>query len=172
MSSQTCFTTGNFQPIRSSWRQLLETHDQRIFLSTEPLQHYSLCTILSNEKMGSYLINVPGIPSNIHFAHKACYWKFFLLHFTQVLCQVCRVDHVQPLGLAWSPFITLCKPRRNRLIKEFCSWCLRTHGHGTASNSTVTISAVTGMCLAKALVSNGRSLWLQYLGYQASCHNI
>jgi hypothetical protein len=33
--------------------------------------------------------------SSVHFAHTACYWKFFLLHYIQVLCQyrLCKADH-------------------------------------------------------------------------------
>jgi hypothetical protein len=39
--------------------------------------------------------NMLGLSSSIHFAHIACYWKFFLLHYTQVLCQqrFCRANH-------------------------------------------------------------------------------
>jgi hypothetical protein len=39
-------------------------------------------------------INMLGLSSGVHFAHAACYWKFFLLHNTQVLCQyrLYRVD--------------------------------------------------------------------------------
>jgi hypothetical protein len=36
--------------------------------------------------MGLSLMNMLGL-SSVHFAHIACYWKFFLLHYTQVLCQ-------------------------------------------------------------------------------------
>jgi hypothetical protein len=49
--NQSYFTTGGLPPINSFWRQTLETHDQRFF-SMEPLQSYSLCNVLSNEKMG------------------------------------------------------------------------------------------------------------------------
>jgi hypothetical protein len=32
---------------------------------------------------------------SVRIAHIACYWKFLLLHYTQVLCQyrLCRADH-------------------------------------------------------------------------------
>jgi hypothetical protein len=35
--------------------------------------------------MGLSLMNILGLSSSVHFANKACYWKFFLLHYTQVL---------------------------------------------------------------------------------------
>jgi hypothetical protein len=40
-------------------------------------------------------MNMFGLSSNVHFAHIAYYWKFFLLHYTQVLCQfrLYRADH-------------------------------------------------------------------------------
>jgi hypothetical protein len=45
--------------------------------------------------MGLSLINMLGLSSSVHFAHTACYWKFFLLHYIQVLCQyrLCRAYH-------------------------------------------------------------------------------
>jgi hypothetical protein len=48
----------------------LETHDQIIF-STELLRQYSLCSILSDEKMGLSLTNMLGISSSVHFTHIA-----------------------------------------------------------------------------------------------------
>jgi hypothetical protein len=45
--------------------------------------------------MGLSLVNMLGLSSSVHFAHIACYWKFFLLHYTQVPCQsrLCKADH-------------------------------------------------------------------------------
>jgi hypothetical protein len=37
--------------------------------------------------MGTSLMNMLGLSSSVRIAHIACYWKFFLLHYTQVLCQ-------------------------------------------------------------------------------------
>jgi hypothetical protein len=37
--------------------------------------------------MGLSLINVLGFSWSVHFAHITRYWKFFLSHYTQVLCQ-------------------------------------------------------------------------------------
>jgi hypothetical protein len=41
-------------------------------------------------------MSVLGFSSSIYFAHITCYWKFFLLHYTQVLCQyrLYRADRV------------------------------------------------------------------------------
>jgi hypothetical protein len=44
---------------------------------TEPLRYYSWRKILSDEKMGLSVINMLGLSSSVHFAHIACYWKFF-----------------------------------------------------------------------------------------------
>jgi hypothetical protein len=40
-------------------------------------------------------MNMLGLLSSVKFAHIRCYWKFFLLHYTLVLCQYrfCKVDH-------------------------------------------------------------------------------
>jgi hypothetical protein len=39
--------------------------------------------------------------SSVRIAHMACYWKFFLLHYIQVLCQcrLCKADHASPTYL-------------------------------------------------------------------------
>jgi hypothetical protein len=37
--------------------------------------------------VGLSLMNMLGLSSNVRIAHIACYWKCFLLHYTQVLCQ-------------------------------------------------------------------------------------
>jgi hypothetical protein len=90
--SQTYFTTGGLPPFSSSWRQVpWEAHE--IFFSAERLQ--TLCNILSDEKMGLSLMNMLGLSSNVHIAHIAFYWKFFLLHYIQVLCQyrLYKADH-------------------------------------------------------------------------------
>jgi hypothetical protein len=72
----------------------LEPHDQRLF-STEPLRSYPLCNNLSDEKMGLSLMYVLGLSSSVRIAHRACYWKFLLLHCIHVLCQsrLCKADH-------------------------------------------------------------------------------
>jgi hypothetical protein len=70
----------------------------RVFLeggATEPSCFWSLCNILSDERMGLSLMNVLGLLSSICIACIACYWKFFLLRYVQVLCQsrLYRADH-------------------------------------------------------------------------------
>jgi hypothetical protein len=71
----------------------LET--QEFFFSTEPLRSQSLCNILSDEKMGLSLMNMLGLSSSVRITHIVCYWKFFLVHYTQVLCQsrLCKANH-------------------------------------------------------------------------------
>jgi hypothetical protein len=41
-------------------------------------------------------MNMLGLPSNVRFAYIACYWKFFRLHYIQVLCKyrLYRADYV------------------------------------------------------------------------------
>jgi hypothetical protein len=65
------------------------------FFSTELLRQWSLCSILSDEKMGLSLMNTFGLSSNVPIAHVACCRKVLLLHYTQVLCQcrLYRADH-------------------------------------------------------------------------------
>jgi hypothetical protein len=37
--------------------------------------------------MDLFLMNMLGLSLSLCFAHIPCYWKFFLLHYVQVLCQ-------------------------------------------------------------------------------------
>jgi hypothetical protein len=41
------------------------------------------------------LMNMLGLSSNVRITHIACYWKFFSLHYIQVLCQyrLWKTDH-------------------------------------------------------------------------------
>jgi hypothetical protein len=45
--------------------------------------------------MGLSLMNMVGLSSSVHIALIACYWKFFLLHYIQVLSQyrLFKADH-------------------------------------------------------------------------------
>jgi hypothetical protein len=93
--SQSYFTTGGLPPISSSWPQAPWGLWPYIFFSTEPLRSNSLCNTLSDEKMGLSLMNRFCLSSSVHIAHTTCYWKFFLLHYIQVLCQcrLCKADY-------------------------------------------------------------------------------
>jgi hypothetical protein len=73
----------------------LETQDQRFFFSTEPLWSWSLCNILSDEKMGLSLMNVLGFSSSVRIAHIAMLLKILPFALHQVLCQyrLCKADH-------------------------------------------------------------------------------
>jgi hypothetical protein len=55
--------------------------------------------------MGLSLMNILRLLSNVCIAHRACYWKLFLLHYTQVLCQyrLYKADHayLTSLFLQW-----------------------------------------------------------------------
>jgi hypothetical protein len=74
----------------------LETHDQRFLFWTEPLWIYSLCNILSDERMGLPLMNMLGlcqvyISHNLYDAENSS-----LCTIMQVHCQsrLCKIDHV------------------------------------------------------------------------------
>jgi hypothetical protein len=71
----------------------LETQDQRFF-KLNPCCNSPYVTF-SDEKMGLSLMNMLGLSSSVRIAHIACYWKFFLVHYIQVLCQyrLCKADH-------------------------------------------------------------------------------
>jgi hypothetical protein len=71
--SQCYFMTGGLLHISLGVKPL-ETQNQRLFFSTEPLWWESLCNILS-DKMGLSLMNMPGLSSSVRIASKACYWK-------------------------------------------------------------------------------------------------
>jgi hypothetical protein len=87
------FTTNQFvlapRPLR------LTTSDPPPPRPSELLQSYSLCNILSDEKMGLSITIIRGILSSVRIAHTACYWKFYLLHCIEVLCQsrLCKAYH-------------------------------------------------------------------------------
>jgi hypothetical protein len=85
------FTVNQFVLASSHLR--LTTRD--LFSQLNLCSDSRLCNILSDKKMNLSLVNILGPSSSVHFAHIACYWTFFLLHYTQVLCQyrLCRADH-------------------------------------------------------------------------------
>jgi hypothetical protein len=72
----------------------LEDHVQRIW-QLNPCCHSPYETPSLTRRWGS-LMNMLGVSSSVRIAYIACYWKFFLLQYTQVLCQqrFCRADHV------------------------------------------------------------------------------
>jgi hypothetical protein len=44
--------TGGLPPVGLSWRQPLEIHDQNLYFITKHLRFWSLCNILSDERIG------------------------------------------------------------------------------------------------------------------------
>jgi hypothetical protein len=80
----------------------LEHHDQRFF-ATEPLPLLSSRNILSDEEMG-FSYEYAWHLSSMHVAHIIYYWKFFPLHYIQVLCQyrLCKTDHVYLISICYS----------------------------------------------------------------------
>jgi hypothetical protein len=42
-------------------------------------------------------MNMLDILSNVHFAHIECYWKFFLLHYTQVSVSTSFTEQIIPI---------------------------------------------------------------------------
>jgi hypothetical protein len=91
---QSYFTTCSLPPISSSWRQAPWDPRPDFFFNWTPAS-IDFKNILFVEKMGLSLMNIPGLSSRVPFTHIARYWKLFLLHYTQVLCQYrpYRADH-------------------------------------------------------------------------------
>jgi hypothetical protein len=68
----------------------LAVYRQSVHLGVKPFESNDqrlLFSLTSDEKMGLSLMNIFSLSSSVHFAHIACYQKFFLLHYTEVLCQ-------------------------------------------------------------------------------------
>jgi hypothetical protein len=102
--SQSYLTTGGLPQISLGVRPL-ETHDQILFFSTEPLRPWLLCNILSDEKMGLSPVNMLGV-CQVYISHiQHVIEIFLLLHYTEVLCpyRLYRVDHayLTHLMLQW-----------------------------------------------------------------------
>jgi hypothetical protein len=92
IKSQSYFTVVVYRQSVHLGRKPLEIHD---FFFNWTLAVIALRNILSDEKMGLSLMNMLGLFSSVRIAHIACYWKFFLVHYIQVLCQsrLCIADH-------------------------------------------------------------------------------
>jgi hypothetical protein len=75
--------------------KLRQTHDKIFCFQLNPYSYSPYVTSSLNEKIGLSLMNMLGLSSNVRIAHRACYWKFFLLHYVKVLCQsrLYKADH-------------------------------------------------------------------------------
>jgi hypothetical protein len=64
------------------------------FFQLNPCSHSPYITS-SNKKMALSFTNMLGLSSSTCIAHIACYWKFFLLNYIQVLClyRLCKANH-------------------------------------------------------------------------------
>jgi hypothetical protein len=74
----------------------LETHHQTFLFQLNSCGNSPYVTSSLTRRWGFCLMNLLGLSSSVHFSNIACYWKFFLLHYTQVLRQyrLYRVDYV------------------------------------------------------------------------------
>jgi hypothetical protein len=72
----------------------IEDHDQRFF-RLNPCGHSPYVASSLTRGWRFVVYEYPSPLSSVRIAHTACYWKFFLLHYTQVLCQyrLCETDH-------------------------------------------------------------------------------
>jgi hypothetical protein len=77
--------------------------------------------------MGLCLMNMLGLSSSVRIEHIACYWKFLLLNYTQVLCQfrLCKADH------AYLTYLT--KHRFPQLLRCYVRVCSGDHVIATES---------------------------------------
>jgi hypothetical protein len=92
VQSQSYFTTGGARP--------LETHDQRFFFQLNSCGNSPYITS-SLTRRWVCLLWICLAFRKMYISHITCYWKFFLLHYTPVLCQyrLCRADHAYPTYL-------------------------------------------------------------------------
>jgi hypothetical protein len=74
-----------FTPISSSWRQTLCGSRPQIFFQLNPCIH-SPYVPSSLTRGWVCLLWICLALSSVRIAHIACYWKFLLLHYIQVLC--------------------------------------------------------------------------------------
>jgi hypothetical protein len=65
------------------------------FFQVNPCGHIPYVTF-SLTREWACLLGFASPLSSVRIAYIACYWKFFLLYYTQVLCQpkLCKADHV------------------------------------------------------------------------------
>jgi hypothetical protein len=84
--SRSYFTTGGLPPISSSWRQAHWGSRPEFVFATETLRSVPMYHLLWRED-GFVSYECAWLLSSVRIAHTACYWKFFLLHYTQALCQ-------------------------------------------------------------------------------------
>jgi hypothetical protein len=156
-------------PISSSWPQATWDPRPEIYL-IEPLRSYSLCNNLSDEKMSLSLMNLLGLLSSVSIVYGICYWKFFLLHYTQVLCQSrhCKVGH------AYLTYLTLqrqlshlngskLEPSLSLKSKSKSKLCYDRQSVGQSVLVTNTHLGLTSRSLLLSdscgFVDVGRSLW-------------
>jgi hypothetical protein len=89
------------------------TADQFI-LASSPMKPTTRCSLFQVNPCGNslyvtssltrrwvYFLWMFGLSSSACIAHRACYWKFFPLHYTQALCQyrLCKTDHAYLIHL-------------------------------------------------------------------------
>jgi hypothetical protein len=84
------FTTKQLISLPSPWGSQPE-----FFFQLNPCGHSPYINILSIERMDLSLMHRLRL-CQVYISHITCYWKFFLVHYVQVLCQsmLCKADHV------------------------------------------------------------------------------
>jgi hypothetical protein len=74
----------------------LENCDQSFHFQLNPCGHSPYVTsFLTRGWICLVWIGFTSPLSSVRIAHKACFWKFFLVHYIQFLCQsrLCKADH-------------------------------------------------------------------------------
>jgi hypothetical protein len=119
--SQNYLTIGGLPPISSSWCQAPWDPRPGFFSQLNSCDNSPYITSLLTRIWVLSLMNVFGLLSGVLMAHIACYWKFFLLPYTQVLCQS-RFYIANHVYLTYGEVINLITfkitPRRRRHRKH------------------------------------------------------
>jgi hypothetical protein len=166
----------------------LETHNQSLFFQLNPCSH-SLCNILSDEEIGLSLMNMLGLYSSVCIAHTACHWKFFLVHYIQVVCQyrLCKADHAYLTYLMVQRQLSYLNNRKLDHQQVWASYILTDLPPSCSlyslsmdhTENTVSYSSSAAACISiatdtffKPLPSIGHLFWLCYSMFQLSRHNI
>jgi hypothetical protein len=91
----------------------LKNHDQRFFFQLNPCSQ-SLCNILSDEKMGLFLMNMLGLLSSVCIAHIACYWKFCFQQYLYCCKCICCLRL-----FVWTSFINTAFALKTHFVNRF-----------------------------------------------------
>jgi hypothetical protein len=122
--------------------------------------------------MGLTLMNMLGLSSRIRISLIACYGKFFLLHYIQVLChsRFCKAYHAYLTYLMLQRQLShLNGPKPDRSSPLYSLGANRMENTTSNSSSIVTCISVTAIVFTEPFPSSAQFL-LAPLFWPFSCH--